>query len=471
MKSLEIVQVFVSSTYLDLQPERQAVEAVLLRLRETKFVGMEYFGSRDETTRQTSLDEVDRSNVYVGIIAGRYGSGITEDEYRRARALKLPCFVYFKRESDIQPAGRDSDADKAAKLAAFRRELQRNHIITEFTSPDDLAARLTADLHNWLVKEYLTPQLAKVAEGRMPREQARELMAAIKDDSGLDRDLLSKARDVIASGAGSVGIAGDVPGGVIVTGSGAQIQIVQDRREALPFDLQFRNRIGKSSRELAEGEAGCMGAIDGPGDTHAQFSMKVPATVTIILMLILAIALYLIFGRNSDHGGDGIYRVRATVLNPQGVPVEDAKVWSSVGGEPKKVAGGWQFDIPVASKPRDGKLSVYASQETAFLKGQSDLTLANDVNQTVTIRLLRDASATVRGRVTDGRNHSVAGARVFVEGYGGESVITKEDGNFELPAHAAENQPVSVVAEKAGVGTARLWHPAGDTPVQLVLQR
>lgn len=81
---VEVVQVFVSSTWLDLQPERQAVEAALQRLHETKFVGMEYFGSRDETTRRTSLDEVDRSRVYVGIIAGRYGSGITEDEYRRA---------------------------------------------------------------------------------------------------------------------------------------------------------------------------------------------------------------------------------------------------------------------------------------------------------------------------------------------------------------------------------------------------
>jgi hypothetical protein len=36
---------------------------------------------------------------------------------------------------------------------------------------------------------------------------------------------------------------------------------------------------------------------------------------------------------------DAIYRVRVTVLDPAQVPVEDAKVWSSMGGEPKKVAG------------------------------------------------------------------------------------------------------------------------------------
>ena len=46
-----VLHVFVSSTWLDLQPERAAVETALQRLRETKFVGMEYFGSRGEDTR------------------------------------------------------------------------------------------------------------------------------------------------------------------------------------------------------------------------------------------------------------------------------------------------------------------------------------------------------------------------------------------------------------------------------------
>jgi hypothetical protein len=59
--SLRILAVYVSSTWLDLEPERKTVEQAVQRLRETKFVGMEYFGSRDETTRRASLDEVDRT--------------------------------------------------------------------------------------------------------------------------------------------------------------------------------------------------------------------------------------------------------------------------------------------------------------------------------------------------------------------------------------------------------------------------
>ena len=106
------VPVFISSTWLDLKPEREAVEAALQRMRETKYAGMEYFGSRDEDTRSTSLAEVDRSRVYVGIFGGRYGSGITEAEYRRARERKLPCFIYVKEEGCITADEREADADK-----------------------------------------------------------------------------------------------------------------------------------------------------------------------------------------------------------------------------------------------------------------------------------------------------------------------------------------------------------------------
>ena len=60
--ALQIVPVFVSSTWLDLRPEREAVERAIQRLRETKFVGMEHFGSRDGATRAASLGEIDRSS-------------------------------------------------------------------------------------------------------------------------------------------------------------------------------------------------------------------------------------------------------------------------------------------------------------------------------------------------------------------------------------------------------------------------
>jgi hypothetical protein len=133
--SVPTLSVFVSSTWLDLQPERNAVELALQRLRETKFTGMEYFGSREETTLHASLDEVDRSQIYMGIIGGRYGSGITEAEYHRARARGLPCFIYRKDEQLIAEEGREADPEKVNRLMAFTAALHRAHTITLFTTP------------------------------------------------------------------------------------------------------------------------------------------------------------------------------------------------------------------------------------------------------------------------------------------------------------------------------------------------
>ncbi|HEY6401328.1 MAG TPA: carboxypeptidase-like regulatory domain-containing protein [Blastocatellia bacterium] len=166
-----------------------------------------------------------------------------------------------------------------------------------------------------------------------------------------------------------------------------------------------------------------------------------------------------------------IYRVRVTVLNDQKLPIEDARVWSSIGGEPMKVAGGWHFEIPSAKRPQDGKLEIFASQENAYLKGSYELQLGADFNPAVVIHLNRDTSAKIRGQVVDSRGRAVAGARVFVVGYEDDAVITKEGGNFELPAHAAAGQSIELYAEKRGYGVAYLNHLVSDDAMILQLKR
>jgi tetratricopeptide (TPR) repeat protein len=175
-------------------------------MRETKFVGMEYFGSRDETTRRASLVEVERAaesgtrGAYVGVFAARYGSGITEVEYRRARELGLRCFIYFKDDAAISDDSREAEAAEAAKLAALKRELRANHIIgPDFTSPDDLAAKVTADLHRWLFDEYLTPKLQGALDGTVSREEAEALLNAVRDLSALNRELVSRVRSTVVN--------------------------------------------------------------------------------------------------------------------------------------------------------------------------------------------------------------------------------------------------------------------------------
>jgi len=153
-----IYRVFVSSTWLDLQPERRALMDALNRMEEMRFVGMEFFGNRPDDTHDASIDQVEVCEVFVGIIGFRYGSGITETEYRRARELRLPCFVYFKRADASRPDLTDDDATRAAKLTGFKHDLLRDHTVKEFASPDELAANATADLHNWVAARWVSTE-------------------------------------------------------------------------------------------------------------------------------------------------------------------------------------------------------------------------------------------------------------------------------------------------------------------------
>ena len=164
------VRVIISSTWYDLEPERQAVEKALHRMRHTDFAGMEYFGSRPETPKHVSLAEVDRSDVYIGIFAHRYGSGITEAEYRRARQRGIPCLIYFKDDNvPVPPAHIERDPETVAKLKNLKRELKAHHTVSSFNSPDHLATQVVADLHN-LLSSALTMSEAKSSE-REPKYQ------------------------------------------------------------------------------------------------------------------------------------------------------------------------------------------------------------------------------------------------------------------------------------------------------------
>jgi hypothetical protein len=203
---------------------------------------------------------------------------------------------------------------------------------------------------------------------------------------------------------------------------------------------------------------------------------KISPAIWIVIVLLVAIPISASV-YSEINSKTAIYRLRVTVVDPQGIAVKDeeeaegVQVWSTLGGEPKRVKGGWQFDIPSASKPKDGNLSIFASKKSAFLTGRADLILADDYAPAIIVNLKRDDSAQVRGQVIDGNNQGVAGAKVFVVGYGSEATVTNADGNFELPAHAATGQITLLQAEKPGYRPASLHHPAGREPATLKLQR
>jgi Domain of unknown function (DUF4062)/NB-ARC domain len=152
------VPVFVSSTFEDLRPERHAIERALNRLLEAKFIGMEFFGSRDEVPRTVALEAVGQSRLYIGIIAGRYGSGITEDEYLRAKEIGLECLFFLKRDEAIPAEFREADAEKNDKLKAFRKQALQ-HTVSFFSTSDELGQMVLREFYRWLYRQTAKKEL------------------------------------------------------------------------------------------------------------------------------------------------------------------------------------------------------------------------------------------------------------------------------------------------------------------------
>jgi hypothetical protein len=173
----------------------------------------------------------------------------------------------------------------------------------------------------------------------------------------------------------------------------------------------------------------------------------------------------------SPVGSADVMRLRVLVLGPGESPVEDARAWTSLGGEPKQVAGGWEFDIPLSKVPADGKVTVHATKETAFLSGSSEVRLGKELATTATVRLAADRTATVQGIVLDESGNAMEGVRVSVVGHEGETVTTGAGGQFVLPAHAADGQQVQLHAEKPGYKGITQGHMAGSFPATLTLER
>ena len=208
-------RVFVSSTSRDLYEERQALEKALHQLRTSEFNGMEYFGSMPETPKEACLKKVEESNVYVGIFAERYGYvdpdtglSMTELEYREARSRDLPCLIYIKASSDSDDTKQaDTSEEDKNKLAALKAELKRTHVVSSFTTADNLATKVVIDLYNLFTDNKLPPakrelsnsDLLSILSVRFSREELRTLCFEL----GVDFDDLggegktAKARELI----------------------------------------------------------------------------------------------------------------------------------------------------------------------------------------------------------------------------------------------------------------------------------
>ncbi|MDJ0601500.1 MAG: GUN4 domain-containing protein [Crocosphaera sp.] len=100
------LQVFISSTYLDLIEERQAAVEAILEAQHIP-AGMELFTAGDQSQWEVIKHWIDQSDVYLLILGGRYGSidkktgkSYTHLEYEYALEKGIPLFSCVLRDPD-----------------------------------------------------------------------------------------------------------------------------------------------------------------------------------------------------------------------------------------------------------------------------------------------------------------------------------------------------------------------------------
>lgn len=102
------LQVFISSTYQDLQEERQAAVEAVLNAGHIP-AGMELFKAGDQTQKETIKRWIEESDVYMLILGGRYGTideesgkSYTHWEYDYAGEIGKPRFAIVITDSALE---------------------------------------------------------------------------------------------------------------------------------------------------------------------------------------------------------------------------------------------------------------------------------------------------------------------------------------------------------------------------------
>ena len=145
-------QIFISSTYRDLIAERQAVLTAVLELEHIP-AGMELFPASDDSAWALIKEVIDRSDYYVLIVSGRYGSvdnvglSFTEREYDYAHQVGKPVIALLHRNPESLPRDHtDTKTELWERLCAFRTKIEQEHTCSFWDGSDDLRAKTIASL-------------------------------------------------------------------------------------------------------------------------------------------------------------------------------------------------------------------------------------------------------------------------------------------------------------------------------------
>ncbi len=179
-------QVFVSSTYADLQDERRKVIQVLMEM-DCIPAGMELFPATDDEQWEFIKRVIDDCDYYILIMGGRYGSlssdGISyterEFDYAVSKGLKVIAFVHGSPD-EISVAKSELDPAFRQKLALFREKVCRDRLIKSWTTTAELPGLVALSLQK-TIKAY--PAVGWIRANQTPSGEVLTQLSAISKEN------------------------------------------------------------------------------------------------------------------------------------------------------------------------------------------------------------------------------------------------------------------------------------------------
>jgi len=150
------MRIFISSTFRDLRPERDAAKEALLQSELVPW-GMELFVSQPSEPLTVCLEQVQFSDavlLIIGFMAGSIipdspGMTYTGAEFDLAQKLGRPVFAFFKTEGGI-PLNKETDPGRRKALDDFKNAVTSAGITPAyFESSDQLQTKLLLAITNW----------------------------------------------------------------------------------------------------------------------------------------------------------------------------------------------------------------------------------------------------------------------------------------------------------------------------------
>jgi hypothetical protein len=200
-------QVFISSTYKDMKDERQvAVEAIL----DAGHIpaGMELFAASDRSQMEVIRAWIDRSDIFMLILGGRYGSIDPESgksyiqlEYEHAVATEKPFFALCLTDdainNKVKALGTDAiERDDTKKLNDFRTVV-KSKMCSEIRDARDIHRYVQKSIKDLAssreLEGWVRASRVQDAQSMTDRFQKLEMASAVLSDTNV------RLRDELAS--------------------------------------------------------------------------------------------------------------------------------------------------------------------------------------------------------------------------------------------------------------------------------